>query len=41
MLVSQVFFLLERKQLSVARWADDDQDYKVHRCFAALASKWK
>lgn len=41
MLVFQVVFLLEWKQLSLAPWAEDDQDYEVHRCFSALASKWK
>lgn len=41
MLIFQVFFLLEWKQLSLAPWAEADQDYEVHRCSSVLASKWK
>lgn len=41
MLVFPVFFLFEWKQMSLAPWAEDDEDYEVHKCFVALASKWK
>lgn len=39
--VSSVFLAWMETQLPLAPWAEDDQDYEVHRCFAALTSKWK